>query len=255
MSDNTGNFVWYELSTNDLEGAIKFYGDVVGWDTQKFGGAEPAYWIWMAGDSGIGGLMALTEESKQVNASPNWVGYVNVADVDALVAKVGTLGGRTCVPPRDIPTVGRIGIFADPQGAILAVIKPEGGERPRPEGPAPGHAVWRELLANDVGAELRFYAELFGWKEARTMDMGANGTYRIYGKGGEEFGGMMNRPTDYPLPPHWLYYFHVADLDAAIARVRRAGGKVWMGPMPIPTGNRIAQCADPQGAVFALHGK
>ena len=83
-----GDFVWYELSTNDLAGAIKFYGGVVGWDNQKFEGTGgPPYWIWTAGGKGIGGLMALTDESKKVNAGPNWVGYVQVDDVDAMIRK------------------------------------------------------------------------------------------------------------------------------------------------------------------------
>lgn len=253
---SVGDFVWYELSTNDLEGAIEFYGKVVGWDTQKFGGGEgPPYWIWTAGDAGIGGLMALTDESKKVNAGPSWCGYVHVGDVDAKVKKVTALGGSVCVPPRDIPTVGRIAIFADPQGAPLAMIAPQGEDRPRPESEVAGHVVWRELLCKDPSAALRFYGELFGWKELRSLEMGPNGTYHIYGEDGRDLGGMLRPPEAYPLPPHFLYYVHVNDLDASVERVKRGGGKVWMGPMPIPTGNRIAQCADPQGAVFALHGK
>jgi uncharacterized protein len=255
MSDTRGSYVWYELATNDVERAIEFYGDVVGWGTEKFGGPAPSYWIWTASGTGIGGLMALTAESKQVNASPHWVAYVNVADVDRLTKQAVSLGATSCVPPHDIPTVGHISMFADPQGAVLAMIKPEGADRPAPEGPEPGHVVWRELLTDDAPAALRFYGELFGWQQTQALEMGPNGTYHIYGKGGRELGGMMQRPPGYPLPPHWLYYVHVSDLDAALQRVQRGGGKVWMGPMPIPTGERVAQCLDPQGAAFALHGK
>ncbi len=250
-----GNFVWYELSTSDVDGARSFYRDVVGWGTERFPGPEPAYWILKAGERGIGGLMALSEASKAVSASPGWLAYVEVGDTDALLARAATLGATICLPPHDIPTVGRIGVFKDPQGAALAVITPAGSGEPASDGPAPGQVVWCELLAEDAAAELRFYGDLFGWKEIRSLDMGANGAYRIYGKDGRDFGGMMKRPDGYPLPPHWLYYVHVADLDAALERVQRGGGKVWMGPMPIPDGDRGAQCADPQGAVFALHGK
>ena len=52
--------------------------------------------------------------------------------------------------------------------------------------------------------------------------------------------------------PGWLFYFNVEDIDAAIARVKKAGGAVLMGPMPVPGGGRIAKCRDPQGAVFAM---
>jgi hypothetical protein len=52
----------------------------------------------------------------------------------------------------------------------------------------------------------------------------------------------------------WLYYFNVAGLDAAIARTKDGGGKVLNGPMQVPGGSWIAQCMDPQGAMFAMVG-
>lgn len=247
MSDAQGNFVWYELATTDVDAAVRFYGDVVGWGTERFGGPESGYRIWKAGDMGIGGVM-------QQEGAPRWLAYVYVDDVDARARQAVALGGKNPMAPRDLPTVGRIAVVADPQGAAIAMIKPDGPDRPPPATVPPGHVVWRELLTDDPVAALRFYGELFGWREIRALDMGANGAYHIYGKGEREFGGMMRRPPGYPLAPHFLHYVHVADLDAAIERVRRGGGQVWMGPMPIPTGERIAQCADPQGAAFALHG-
>jgi len=64
---------------------------------------------------------------------------------------------------------------------------------------------------------------------------------------------MWNKPVDMPAPPHWLYYAHLDDLDAALERVKRAGGQVVNGPMEVPGGDRVAQILDPQGAMFALH--
>ena len=81
------------------------------------------------------------------------------------------------------------------------------------------------------------------------------GVYQMYGKGGRTFGGMATRPKDYPAPPHWLHYVKVDDLDAALARVEKAGGQVLHGPMTVPGGDRVAQCMDPQHAAFALHGR
>jgi predicted enzyme related to lactoylglutathione lyase len=253
-------FVWYELSTTDVAGAQRFYGDVIGWTTERFPGPEPPYWIVQAGNDGIGGMMAVPREPDPPVRTPGWVGYVDVADVDAIVQKAKALGGTSCVEPHDIPTVGRIAAFADPQGAVLAVIKPEprggGGEaRPTATEAKPGHVVWHELLTTDPTAALEFYGELLGWQETQAMDMPGSGTYHIYGNGSRDLGGMFTPPTGYPLPPHFLYYVHVSDLDAATARVKKGGGEVWMGPMPIPGGDRITQGKDPQGAVFALHGK
>jgi predicted enzyme related to lactoylglutathione lyase len=85
------------------------------------------------------------------------------------------------------------------------------------------------------------------------MDMGEMGTYRIYGVGDKQLGGMMTMPEGNPLPPMWIYYTETSDLDGAIARATKKGAKVMNGPMEVPGGGRIAQLIDPQGAAFALH--
>jgi hypothetical protein len=54
--------------------------------------------------------------------------------------------------------------------------------------------------------------------------------------------------------PAWLYYVNVGDIEAAVARVAAAGGQTVNGPMQVPGGSWIAQCRDPQGAMFALVG-
>jgi hypothetical protein len=53
---------------------------------------------------------------------PHWGSYVTVDDVDALAAKAAALGAEICMPPTDIPNVGRFCVFRDPQGASLAAI-------------------------------------------------------------------------------------------------------------------------------------
>lgn len=57
------------------------------------------------------------------------------------------------------------------------------------------------------------------------------------------------------MPPNWLIYFRVADLDAAVARVKANGGQVLNGPMEVPGGSRIVNAMDLQGAAFSLHGE
>lgn len=53
------------------------------------------------------------------------------------------------------------------------------------------------------------------------------------------------------VPPHWLPYFAVADVDASAAT--EAGGTVLMEPTSVPDGLRIAVLRDPQAAVFGLY--
>jgi hypothetical protein len=254
MSDSQGNFVWYELMTSDVKGAVKFYTDVTGWSTQPFEGGDMPYLMWTAGGTPIGGVLVLTDEVKKMGGGPHWLGYVTADDVDALTRKAESLGAKTCVAPRDIPTIGRFSVIADPQGAVIALFKPSGTGMQRPAEPPPGHVSWHELVAADWESAFRFYSQLFGWQKTDAIS-GPMGIYQMYGKGGRTFGGMMTKPKDYPAPPHWLYYVKVKDLDAALGRVKKGDGKVWNGPMEVPGGDRVAQCVDPQGATFALHGK
>jgi hypothetical protein len=53
----------------------------------------------------------------------------------------------------------------------------------------------------------------------------------------------------------WIEYAMVDDVNAAAEKVKAAGGQILNGPMDVPDGDRIVQCMDPQGAMFALHSK
>ena len=46
-------------------------------------------------------------------------------------------------------------------------------------------------------------------------------------------------------------YFQVADLDATVSTATSQGGKLMIGPAPIPGAGRFAIFTDPQGAMFA----
>jgi predicted enzyme related to lactoylglutathione lyase len=121
--------------------------------------------------------------------------------------------------------------------------------------PKPGQFSWHELYATDVDAAFDFYNALFGWNRTESMDMGDMGVYQMYGIGEVSLGGMMKKPDEMPGPPSWLYYVLVDDLDASVEKIKSGGGQVINGPMPIPGGDRIVQAMDPQGAMFAIHGK
>jgi predicted enzyme related to lactoylglutathione lyase len=117
---------------------------------------------------------------------------------------------------------------------------------------APGRIGWHELLAADWEKAWVFYSELFGWQKAEA-NISAVGPYQQFSTGGQTVGGMLNKPPTVPVSC-WLYYFNVGDIDAAVKRVKAGGGQVLGGPSEVPDGNWIAQCADPQGAMFALAG-
>ncbi len=251
-TENAGRFVWYEHMARDVPAAIAFYGDVVGWKTQPFGEASHEYVMWLGSQGPLGGVMQLPDELQKMGVPPHWMAYVQVDDVDATAARVRTLGAKVLHEATDIPTVGRFAVIGDPQGAAIALFRP-GGEMALHDPSKDGEFCWSELLTSDSAAGLEFYTALFGWKLIEAMDMGPMGTYRVFGLGDVRLGGMMTAPKGAPMPPMWIYYASTSDLDAALGRATKRGGKVLNGPMEVPGGGRIAQLADPQGAAFALH--
>jgi len=247
---STGRFVWYEYFARDLQPAMAFYRDVVGWTTQPFGeGGE--YTMWVGSQGPLGGVMPLGGEAAATGMQPRWMTHVQVEDVDATAALAQKRGGKIWKEPTDIPTVGRFAVIADPQGASLSIFKP-GHEMAPHDVAKDGEFCWNELLTSDSAAGARFYSDLFGWKILEEMSMGPMGTYRIFGLGETRLGGMMTTPKDAPMPPMWLFYASTSDLDAAVKRATGKGAKITNGPMDVP-GGRVAQLVDPQGAAFALH--
>jgi len=247
---NDGRFVWYEHLTRDVPAAISFYAEVVGWKTEPFGKGGD-YTMWVGSQGPLGGVMALGKEMG--GAPPHWMAHVQVADADATVAAACKLGAKVQHGPEDIPEVGRFAVLTDPQGATISVFRPGQGDMESHDLARDGEFCWNELVTHDSAAAFRFYSELFGWKTLEQMDMGSAGTYRVFGLGDLRIGGMMDLPKGGPLPPAWLYYLSVSDIDAAIARAKKRGGKLLNGPLDVPGGGRIAQLLDPQGAPFALH--
>lgn len=248
-----GHFVWYELLTTDVAAASRFYGSVMRWGTRDASTPGLTYSLLTAEQVPVSGVMDLPPEGRKQGATPRWIGYVAVEDVDACVAQVKRLGGVVFVPPND-SNIGRISVLADPQAATLAVVSGlRYGETRLAQLSQSGRVGWHELLAVDAAESLVFYRELFGWEAAAARTGGPVESYRMFAVGGQPLGGMFNKLPSVPAP-FWLYYFNVGDLDEAMARVRSGGGEVFQGPIELPDGGWMARCIDPQQAMFALQG-
>ena len=253
MVDHHGRFVWYELLTTDITAARAFYASVIGWQAQDASTSDLAYNLFTAGTNPVSGLMELPVQALQMGATPRWVGYVGVNDVDATADRIKHLGGALYVPPTN-SNIGRIAVVADPQTATLALVE---GLKLRPhetvEPDEPERVGWHELLAADGKMAFAFYRALFGWQEAEA-EVDPTSPYQLFCAGGQTIGGIFTKRAGEPVP-FWLYYFSIGDLDAALEGVRTGGGRIFEGPVEVPGGSWIARCIDPQGAVFALQGK
>lgn len=115
-----GAFSWCELMTTDVPAAIHFYSKLFGWSTEEYTGAGMTYTVVKVAGKEVAGIMKTPPEAQGM--PPMWGIYVTVDDVDATAKTAQELGATILYPPTDIPTVGRICVIQDPQGAAISVI-------------------------------------------------------------------------------------------------------------------------------------
>jgi predicted enzyme related to lactoylglutathione lyase len=113
--------------------------------------------------------------------------------------------------------------------------------------PPEGRFVWYELVTPDKDAAKHFYAAIFGW-EWRDEEMGELGIYPLAHTGESQHCGLISPQEG--MPPHWIGYVTVADVDRACEQAGELGGKVVMPATDIPGVGRYAGLEDPGGAVI-----
>jgi predicted enzyme related to lactoylglutathione lyase len=247
-------FIWHDLMTPDMDGAQKFYCKVIGWDIVDAGMPDGNYRLLNVGKDGAGGIMGFRpEDDKKV--PPFWSGYIYTPDVGKAAQQAVKLGGKIFKEPEIVPETVEFAILLDPSGAMFNIMRPipQGDMPVHPPG-TPGTMGWNELHSGDWKQGWEFYSGMFGWKKMEALDMGPVGTYQTFGTDGLAFGGMMNRHPSMPMPA-WVYYWNVDSIEAAVARVNSAGGKVLMGPHQVPGGSWIIHAMDPQGGMFGAMSK
>lgn len=107
--------------------------------------------------------------------------------------------------------------------------------------------VWHDLNTKDLEGSKRFYGEVFNWK----FDASANDPYSHITVGDQLIGGVRQMGPDEPYPTNWMGYIVVEDVDAAVANITSAGGRVYMPTKVMDNVGTFAVTADPSGGVFA----
>jgi predicted enzyme related to lactoylglutathione lyase len=126
MSDHAtavgSTFIWHECNVPDAAAAKAFYTNLLGWGTSDMDmGPMGTYTMFMKGEQAIGGIMPTVGDMADV--PPHWSIYIAVDDVDAKASQAESLGAKIVVPAFDVPTVGRMALVSDPQGAHFWLYK------------------------------------------------------------------------------------------------------------------------------------
>ncbi|MFC8451088.1 VOC family protein [Kitasatospora sp. NPDC057223] len=240
-----GGPCWAEIATSDPAAAKAFYGELFAWRAETDPRPEAGgYTMMMLGDAPAAGLSPLYGPGQRTG----WTVSFSVTDADATVAKVTAAGGRAVMEPMEVLDIGRFAVVADPSGAVFSLWQARSFAGAGVFND-PGALGWVELLTRDTEGSAAFYPAVLGWS------VNAGESYTQWGLDGADFGGMLAMGEQFPahLPPHWLPYFAVADVDVTASRAAGLGGEVVMAPSSIGGVRRIAVLRDPQGGVFGVY--
>jgi predicted enzyme related to lactoylglutathione lyase len=247
---HVGKVVLVQLVTPDLVVAKRFYGGLFGWRFRdlKLGGDDYA-------EATLDGQLVAGLMHKSVAAGEHrqssWLTFLAVRDVDATKQLALAAGAKVLLEPHSLPGRGREAVFADPQGAVFAVLASSSGDPPD-EMADPGEWIWSSLSTTDPDANAGFYQRLFDYE---VFDLPADQGARHLMLSSDNYARASantlpaNRPN---ARPHWLNYVHVEDVAASSAKLVSLGGRVLVEPRLDRHGGKVAIVADPLGAPFGL---
>ena len=245
-----GQFNWVDLNSHDMSRARTFYGKLFGWDVDDVDtGDGPTYALFRNGEHIVAGVGQMSDEMKSQGVPPMWNSYINVEGIEGIVTAAERHGATVVAPVMEVMDAGKMAFIQDPTGAMVAFWEAgthEGAELVN----QPGSFCWNELATRDADAAKQFFADLFGWEYQDNPH--APSVYYIIKLKGRNNGGILQMTEEWgDIPPHWMTYFAVADVDEDAGRLEELGGTLHHGPFDTAAG-RLAVVSDDQGAMFHL---
>jgi predicted enzyme related to lactoylglutathione lyase len=112
--------------------------------------------------------------------------------------------------------------------------------------------VWRDLTVRDAAAIRDFYSKVVGWTSS-PVELGEYNDFSMAVPGGDDVvaGICHARGGNANLPPQWLIYITVEDVEKSARRCVEHGGRIIDGPKAMGK-RRFCVIQDPAGAVAAL---
>lgn len=250
-SHRPGSFCWADLATSDTEGATEFYTQLFGWEAIKNPLPNGSTYTMLNLDGkSAAALYPLANEHFEMGVPPHWMSYVTTDDINALLEKITSVGGKVIMPPMNADEFGIGAMIQDPEGAMLGLWQPKAHIGTQVMH-VHGSYSWFEYASHGSEETIPFYEKAFGYT-AKTNDMGEM-KYTTFYIEDQAISGLYTMPEDMKeIPPHWLLYFTVANLDASLELATSLGATVLMPKMAVPEIGFFSVIQDPQGAVFGL---
>jgi predicted enzyme related to lactoylglutathione lyase len=244
-----GKIVWHDLLTDDVNSVKTFYGGLFGWKFDNGGDPEAVYTTILFNGNPIGGIIHLENKDGGTNYASQWMEYISVDDVDAAFQEVIKQNCKVYREPFDILNRGRIAIFADTRGALIAIVNSSSGD-PEDVAVEYNNWFWNELWTDDMNNSVEFYKSLFNYslEEYKTR---SDNDYVILRTEERRRFGILKIPFE-DVKPNWLPFAAVKDVRDVEDKVKELGGEILV-PSEGIIGNDASILADPSGAVFAIH--
>ena len=245
-----GTFCWPELCSADAAASKKFYESLFGWEHEDHHMPEGDYSVFKMEGEGVGAIYEMQPDRKRAGVHPHWNSYVAVADADHIAEQCAFLGGKVLMQPFEAGA-DRMANLEDPLGARFSIFEASRQTEPIRLNEM-GTLCWTELYTTDFDQAVAFYSALFGWR-AEPWEGGPM-PYVVFHHNEQEsrIGGMLEITDEmHATKPMWEPYFQVEDADATAQQAKQMGAKVCK-VFDVPKIGRIAQIADPQGAMFAV---
>jgi predicted enzyme related to lactoylglutathione lyase len=248
-TEHPGKLIWAELVTPDLATAERFYGGVFGWTFQDIGTSETTYSIARVGDAPVAGLVQrpVAPDTKRQAA---WLPFLSVANVQETGQRILEHGGKELKPLRAYRLRGQQAIYADPQGAVFAVLNSHSGDPPDVIA-APGEWIWGAVITRDPNSDAAFYQDVFGY-EVFELPSDARGEHLLLASENYARASVNPLPEPSGLQPHWLGFVRVSDVPHAAEAAKTFGGRVVVEPHNDRHGGTVALLEDPAGAAIGV---
>jgi len=245
----TGKIVWHDLLTDDVNSVKSFYSGLFGWKFDNGGDPEAIYTTILFNGNAIGGIIHLEKKDDETNYASQWMEYISVEDVDRVFQEVIKQNCKVFREPFDLMNRGRIAVFADTRGALIAIVNSSTGD-PDDVEVEYNNWFWNELWTDDLNNSVEFYKSLFNYtmEEYKTR---SDNDYVILRTKEKRRAGVLKIPYD-DVKPNWLPYVAVKDVKEVENKVKELGGDILVASKGI-IGNDAAILADPSGAVFTIH--
>lgn len=247
---HVGKVIFVELVTPDLAAAKKFYAGLFGWTFRDIQGGGIQYAEALLDGRPVAGLIHKNLPASE-HRQPAWLSFFAVGDVDAAKKVALQNAAKVLFEPHSIPDRGREAVFADPQGAVFAVLASSSGDTPDVLA-VPGEWIWTSLITSDPDTDAAFYQKLFDY-EVFELPASEGAQHLLLASDNYARASVNTLPANKPnAHPHWLNYVRVEDAAKMTAKVVALGGRVVVAPRIDRHGGRVAVVADPLGACFGL---